>query len=54
MKQISQSEPYIVVTGQLGHENAQLFIVCEQAILLESKSIQDALKLVDLVAIIAT
>ena len=48
VKQISQSEPYIVVTGQPGHENAQFFIVCEQAVLLESKSIQDAL--VDMIA----
>ena len=43
MKHISQSEPYIVVTGQSGHENAQFFVVCEQAVLLESNSIRDAL-----------
>ena len=48
VKHISQYEPYIVVTGQSGHENAQFFVVCEQAVLLESKSIWDAL--VDLIA----
>ena len=48
VKQIGQSEPYIVATGQPGDENAQFFIACEQAILLESKSVQDAL--VDLIA----
>ena len=38
VQQINQSEPYVVVTGKPGCENAQFFIACEQAILLESKS----------------
>ena len=45
---IDEEVKQIVATGQPGHENAQFFIACEQAILLESKSVQDAL--VDLIS----
>lgn len=48
VQQINQSEPYVLVTGKPGSENTQFFIVCEQAILLESKSVCDAL--VDVIA----
>ena len=45
---IDEEVKQIVATGQPGHENAQFFIACEQAILLKSKSVQDAL--VDLIS----
>ena len=45
---ICQSAPYIVQTGRAGDENVQYFIACEQAVLCESKSLQDAI--IDLIA----
>jgi len=47
VSEIRQSAPYIVVTGS--SENMQLYICCEQNILLESKIVRDAL--LDLVAV---
>ena len=43
-----QLEPYIVVAGKPGMDRTQFFIVCEQALLFESKSLRDAF--VDLIA----
>lgn len=37
-----QAEPYIAVTGMPGAESTQYFTICENAILLESKSLHDA------------
>ena len=47
MRKISQ-EPFIAVTGKAGTEAAQYFIICENSVLLESKSLRDAF--VDLIA----
>lgn len=47
--QITQSAPYIAQTGVAGTENAQYFIACEQAVLCESKSVEDAI--IDLLAV---
>ena len=41
--QIPQSEPYIIVTGKAGEENAQYFVCVEKALLTESKSLRDAI-----------
>ena len=46
---ISQSAPYIIITGEAGQETTQCFIACEKAIFTEAKSIQDAV--VDLLAV---
>ena len=48
MEKEKQSEPYIVVAGKPGMDNAQFFIACEQSILFESKGLRDAF--VDLIA----
>lgn len=45
---IQQSAPYLVLTGLLEAENCQVFVCSEQDILLESKSVKDAI--IDLVA----
>ena len=47
VREISQAEPFIVVTGRPGTEVAQFFI-CEKSILLESKSLRDAF--IDIIA----
>lgn len=48
MRKISQAEPFIAVTAKAGTEAAQYFIICENSVLLESKSLRDAF--VDLIA----
>lgn len=45
---IRQSSPYLVITGLLNAENCQFFVCSEQEIVLESKSVQDAI--IDLIA----
>ena len=42
VKEIHQSAPYIVITGMPGDEGAQFFICGEQAVILESRSVRDA------------
>lgn len=48
VSKIEQSAPFVVWTGTVGDENAQFYICCEQSILLESKTVRDAI--IDLVA----
>ena len=48
ISQIQQSAPYLVITGLLEAENCQFFVCSEQDILLESKSVKDAI--IDLIA----
>ena len=45
---ISQKAPYVIAVGEYYGDNAQYFIVCEQAQLVESKSLLDSL--IDLIA----
>lgn len=45
---IGQSEPFILVTGEVGTDNAQYFICIENALAIESKTFRDAL--VDVIA----
>lgn len=45
---IDQSEPFILVTGEVGTDNAQYFICIENALAFESKTFRDAL--VDVIA----
>ena len=45
---IEQAAPYIVTTGIAGEEQFQIFICAEQSVILESKSMKDAL--IDLIA----
>ena len=46
--EIQQAAPYLLTTGLLEAENCQFFVCSEQDILLESKSVQDAI--IDLIA----
>lgn len=48
ISEIHQSAPYLVITGLLDSENCQFFVCSEQNIVLESKSVQDAI--IDLMA----
>ena len=41
--EIEQTAPFILITGDPGCENSQIFICCENDILMESKTIRDAL-----------
>ena len=43
ISEVTQSEPFLLLTGQPGMENYQVFICCEGQLYLESKSIKDAL-----------
>ena len=43
ISEVTQSEPFLLLTGQPGMENSQVFICCEGQLYLESKSIKDAL-----------
>jgi len=45
---IEQSAPFLVFTGLAGTETAQFFVCCEQSVLLESKTVRDAI--IDLLA----
>ena len=45
---VTQSEPFLLLTGEPGIENCQVFICCEAELYIESKSIKDAL--VDLIS----
>ena len=45
---IQQAAPFIVTTGIAGEEQFQIFICAEQSVILESKSVKDAL--IDLMA----
>ena len=40
---VTQSESFLLLTGQPGTENCQVFICCEAELYIESKSIKDAL-----------
>ena len=40
--ELDQSEPFIVVTGKPGTPTTQFYICCESFILMESKSLRDA------------
>lgn len=46
--EIQQAAPYLLITGLLEAENCQFFVYSEQDILLESKSVKDAI--IDLIA----
>ena len=49
VSEVQQSAPYILVTGvDVGDENSQLFICCEQAIYLESNTVKDVI--IDLIS----
>ena len=48
MLEVTQSEPFLLVTGIPGADNCQVFVCCEKEIFLESKSIKDSL--LDLIA----
>ena len=48
MSEDKQAEPFIAVMGMPGAESTQYFIICENAILFESKSLCDVF--VDLIA----
>ena len=48
MNEIQQAFPFIVITGVPGEENCQFFICGEKDVLLESKSLKDAI--VDLIS----
>ena len=43
LSNVQQSEPFLVVTSKLGTEASQIFICCEGASFLESKSIKEAI-----------
>ena len=45
---ISQSEPFLLVTDIPGTDSSQVFVCCERRIFLESKSMSDSL--LDLIA----
>ena len=48
MAEIDQSAPILVFTGQAGDETAQFYVCCEQGMLLEAKTVKDAI--IDLTA----
>jgi len=50
ISEIEQSAPYVVIISgvDVGDENSQLFICCEQAIYLESNSVKDVI--IDLIS----
>ena len=48
MVEIDQSAPILVFTGQAGNETAQFYVCCEQGVLLEAKTVKDAI--IDLTA----
>ena len=48
MAEIDQSAPILVFTGQAGNETAQFYVCCEQGVLLEAKTVKDAI--IDLTA----
>ena len=48
MAEIDQSAPFLVFTGQAGDEMAQFYVCCEQGVLLEAKTVKDAI--IDLIA----
>ena len=41
--EIEQTAPFIIITGDPGCENSQIFVCCENDIFMESKTIRDAL-----------
>ena len=43
LSQIEQAAPFIVITGIPGDENAQFFICGEKEVLMESKTLRDAI-----------
>lgn len=43
VSKVSQAEPFIAVTGRAGEENAQFYVICEKSVLLECKTLCDAL-----------
>ena len=43
ISEVTQSEPFLLITGEAGTENCQIFICCEGQLYTESKSIKDAL-----------
>ena len=40
---VEQTTPFLLITGDAGLENSQIFICCENDILMESKTIRDAM-----------
>ena len=40
---VEQTTPFLLITGDAGLDKSQLFICCENDILMESKTIQDAM-----------
>ena len=40
ISKITQSKPFLLITGEPGMENCQIFICCEGQLYLESKSIK--------------
>lgn len=43
LSEVTQSEPFLLVTGEPGTDNSQVFVCCEGQIYIESKSVKDAL-----------
>ena len=48
MAEIDQSAPFLVFTWRAGDETAQFYVCCEQGVLLEAKTVKDAI--IDLIA----
>ena len=43
LSEVMQSEPFLLVTGESGTDNSQVFVCCEGQLYIESKSVKDAL-----------
>ena len=43
LSEVTQSEPFLLVTGEPGSDSCQVFVCCEGQIYIESKSVKDAL-----------
>ena len=46
MADIQQSAPFLVIIGVPGDEHAQFYVCCEQSVLLESKTVKDAITVI--------
>ena len=40
---VEQTAPFLLITGNAGLENSQIFICCENDILMEPKTVRDAI-----------